>query len=88
MPGIKRDELEVTLEEGRLTISGERTLTKDEAVKSYVSERTPFEFRRSFELPSPVCHDAVTAKLNDGVLEVTIPKAPLPESQKIDIAIG
>lgn len=88
VPGIERDNLDVTLEDGRLTVAGSRTLPEDAQSRSFLSERGTTDFRRSFDLPSPVDADGVAASLTNGVLEVTVPKVPEPEPRRINIAVG
>ena len=88
VPGVDKEQLDITLEENRLTISGSRTLPEDEASRSFLRERGTRDFKRSFELPSPVDPDGVAARLTNGVLEVMVPKIPEPAPRRIDIAVS
>jgi len=75
LPGMKMEDINVSIEEGRLNISGERKMEKEEKGKDFVRvERAYGSFSRSFTLGIPVKEDEVKASYRDGVLEVTIPK--------------
>jgi HSP20 family protein len=87
VPGMKREDIELTLEENRLTIAGRRTLSSEEEARVHLSERGAVGFERAFELPASVVSEEVTASLADGVLEVKIPKVPEEEPRKIEITV-
>ena len=77
MPGTDKTSIKVNVEGRLLTISGQRTSvneTKDND-KVIRSERSMAQFVRSIELPGPVKTDAVDAKYDNGVLNITLPKA-------------
>ena len=75
IPGVKRDEIDIDFEAGRLSISGERVReTKDETASTHRSQRSFGSFHTSFALPAGVNGDKIDAKLKDGVLVVTVPK--------------
>lgn len=76
MPGVKPEEMEISLHHGVLTIKGERN-TENEVTESDFTrrERVRGTFYRQFNLPETADEDTVSAKSNDGVLEITIPKA-------------
>lgn len=86
LAGLKKEEIDLALEDNVLTISGER---KSEAEsgdgESYRRERVYGSFRRSLALPSPVKSDAVKAAYQDGVLSVTLPKAEEAKPRKIEL---
>jgi HSP20 family protein len=77
VPGFKADELEVSVEPRRLTITGKRETEKEEKKKgkTVYSERSAEKILRVVELPVEVNTEAVEAVLKDGVLEFTMPKA-------------
>ena len=87
MPGVKEEELDVSLNGNLLTISGKREADHhDEGDAYYAIERSYGSFARSFTMPESVDGAGVTADLKNGVLAVYIPKKP--EAQPRRIAIG
>jgi len=75
LPGVKKDDLEVTATETELTISGKTSEEKEEKRESYYRlERRSGQFSRTIDLPASIKPDEVKAKLADGILEVTAPK--------------
>jgi HSP20 family protein len=86
VPGVKPEELEVTLEEGLLTIKGERRMEEETSDRHYHRvERRYGAFRRSITLPSQVQADAIEAGYSDGVLQVVVPKAESAKPKKINV---
>jgi HSP20 family protein len=85
LPGIRRDGLDVNLDEGRLTIRGERPAR--EGVHLRRSERPHGRFVRSFSLPDAVDRHAITADYKDGVLTLHLPKRTEPKEQRVKIDI-
>jgi HSP20 family protein len=91
LPGFTKDEVDVTLEDGVLTIRGERkeeTKAKPTDKQPLHVERRWTRFERSFTLPAAVKEDAVQAALNDGVLTVTLDKREEVKPRKIQISAG
>jgi HSP20 family protein len=87
LPGVKEEDLEISLTGNRLTISGKREQEKHEQGDTYyTSERSYGTFSRAFTLPDGTDGDNVKAELKDGVLQVIVPKKP--EVQPRKIAIG
>ena len=88
MPGFKKDEIDITLENQTLTISGERQEKKDEEKKGehLLHERRYTRFLRSFTLPPTVNDQTVNAKLNEGVLTVTLDKREETKPRKISVS--
>src|SRR5204863_2788758 len=87
VPGLKRDSLEVNVEDGTLVINAERNepaWAKDARV--HRAERHYGRIHRAFRLPGDVGHDAIKAVYKDGVLDVTIGKRPEAKAVKIDVA--
>jgi HSP20 family protein len=88
LPGLKKENIDVSLHEGVLSISGER---KDEAkyedAQIHRSERFTGQFHRSITLPTLVKADAVTAHYQDGVLAITLPKAEEAKTKRIEVKI-
>lgn len=86
MPGMKKDEIEVNVENNVLTIRGERRFEAEVKKETYHRiERAYGKFTRSFTLPSRVQADAIKATYKDGILEVLIPKAEESKPKKISI---
>ncbi|PON32797.1 Small heat shock protein HSP [Parasponia andersonii] len=89
LPGLKKEEVKVEVEEGRvLQISGERSVEEEEkSDKWHRVERARGKFLRRFRLPENAKLDKVKASLDDGVLTVTVPKVPekKPEVKSIEI---
>ena len=86
VPGIKPEDIDVSLEDGVLTIKGERKHESKEEKEGYKRiERVRGTFFRRFTLPDTANQDAVTAKCNDGVLEVVIEKQERATPKKITV---
>lgn len=75
LPGVKEDEIEVAIDEGLLTIRGEKRVERsEERQNQHVVERLFGRFQRTLQLPFQPDADKVDARFANGVLEVTIPK--------------
>jgi HSP20 family protein len=86
LPGVKMDDLKVTLEDDMLSIQGERHITNDTSEEQYHRiERRYGAFRRSITLPAHVMADAVEASLEDGVLRILVPKAEEAKPKRIEV---
>ena len=88
IPGINPDEVELTAENGVLTIRGEKRSEMKEgedASRYHVIERSFGGFVRSFQLPQGLDESKIEATHHNGVLSVHIPKAALPQPRKIQI---
>jgi HSP20 family protein len=89
LPGVGIDDLEITFQDGLLTIQGERHLAKDSpAEKVHRAERRYGAFRRSITLPSHVKADAIEASAQDGVLHVLLPKVKEAHAKRIQVRAG
>jgi HSP20 family protein len=89
LPGIKPDQVEITFEDGLLTIQGERHFAHDSAEeKMHRAERYYGAFRRSITLPSHVEADKIEASTQDGVLQILVPKAPDVQAKRIRVRAG
>jgi len=76
LPGMKKKEVKVTLNDGVLEITGERTVENKEDNSTYHRrERSYGSFSRSFNLPETILEDKITASFKDGILSVEVPKA-------------
>jgi HSP20 family protein len=89
LPGVKLDDLTITLEDGLLTVQGERQFAQDAAEQQFHRvERRYGAFRRSITLPAHVVTDAVEATVEDGVLQILVPKAEQATPKRILIRPG
>ncbi len=89
LPGVKPEDLDISLEDGLLTVSGERQFTQESSDERYHRvERRYGAFRRSITLPSQVKADAIEASFDDGVLSITVPKAEEARPKKITVRAG
>jgi HSP20 family protein len=89
LPGLKREDIEVSLQDGALVISGERKVEeKQEGVEIHRQERFYGKFQRALTLPEPVAADKVKAQYTDGVLTVTLPKTEEAKPKQIDVSVN
>jgi HSP20 family protein len=89
LPGLKDEDVEVSLNGKMLTISGKREEEhKEEGEQYYSMERSYGSFARSFSLPDSVDGEHVSAELKNGVLTVNIPMRPEAQPKKIAISKG
>lgn len=86
LPGLKKDDIDVSIEDNVLTVSGERKFEQSEGEGTFRRvERSYGTFRRSFTLPRGVDSAKVEAKFEDGVLTLTLPKSEMAKSRKITV---
>ena len=89
LPGMKKEDISVTLHEGVLSITGERKEEKKaEEHGLYRSERFYGRFQRGITLPTTVAANKVKADYKDGVLTVTLPKTEEAKPRQIDVNIN
>lgn len=86
LPGINMKDIDVSVDENQLVIKGERKMEKEEKEKDYTRvERSYGSFYRRFDVGVPIKADQVKANYDDGVLEITIPKAEVKKAKKVAI---
>ena len=86
VPGVHKEDLDVRIENGVLTLHGERKEEKEvKEENAHLMERVYGSFTRSFSLPTTVDATKVTATYKDGVLEVTVPKVETAKPKKVEI---
>lgn len=88
LPGLPRDQIELALEDARLTIRGQRidrTASSGDVIHFHQVERGHGAFARTFEFGSKIDIEAVSADLTNGVLTVTLPKAAPVPVRKIEV---
>ena len=89
LPGVKPGDVEITFEDGLLTIQGERhSASYADGDKAHRVERRYGAFRRSITLPSHVEADKIEASAQDGVLQVLVPKAQEVQAKHIKVRAG
>lgn len=88
LPGVDKENVSVTLEQGVLTIRGEKRFEKEyDEEKTHRVECSYGSFVRSFSLPESVEEERVTARFKDGLLNLVIPKAASAKQKNIEINI-
>ena len=85
LPGLTEKDLELTATATTLALRGERKVEAPEGYSTHRSERSSFRFARTFELPAKVDSGRVEARLEHGVLTVTLPKAPEAQPKQISV---
>lgn len=89
IPGIKLEDIDIRLENGTLTISGERKFENEEKKGAYHRvERSYGSFQRAFALPDTVDVDKVDAHYENGVLRVTLPKKEIAKPRSIKVHVS
>ena len=88
LPGMKREDIDVSLHEGSLSISGERkSEQKHEDADVYRAERFFGRFQRTVTLPTPVAAEKVKAQYKDGILTIALPKTEEAKPKHIDVNV-
>ncbi len=85
LPGMRKEDIEISLHDGTLTIGGERKEENKNGEKAERSERYVGKFRRSITLPARVDSDKVSASYKDGILTATLPKAEEAKPKQIRV---
>ena len=86
LPGLKKDDISISIEDGYVTVSGKKETNKEEEGTSYyLKETRSGSFSRSFRLPGKVDKENVDATFKDGVLTVAMPLEKEAETKKIEI---
>lgn len=87
LPGMSKEDIDINLDNRRLTISGERKFEKEEEGKTFHRVETRYgSFNRSFQLPDNVDEESINAKYENGLLNITIDKAEDKVKKKIEIS--
>ena len=89
LPGIKPEDLDITMEDGLLTIQGERQFTQESSEQQFHRvERRYGAFRRSITLPAQVQAEQIEASFEDGVLQILVPKMEEAKPKRIQVRPG
>jgi HSP20 family protein len=86
MPGVRRENLEVTLEEGVLKVEGRLDFSGYDVLEPVYTEYNVGHYERSFALAEKVDQPNIGASLENGVLTLTLPKSPAAQPRRIDIS--
>ncbi|KTC83660.1 Hsp20/alpha crystallin family protein [Legionella cincinnatiensis] len=88
IPGVNKEDIQISLEHNVLTLRGERHFEKTEKKEGYTRvERAQGQFYRRFSLPQTADDAKISAKYKQGVLEISIPKKQTAVQKKIDITV-
>ena len=75
LPGVSQNEIDIRVEEGTLTIQGERKFVKESSEENYVQIERPYgTFRRTFSIPGTIDQESIKASYKDGVLRIILPR--------------
>ena len=85
MPGVKKDGLEISVENNELTIVGRRSLPAMEGALIHRESR-PENFRRAFEIDPSIDANKISAKIDQGLVTLTLPKAEQVKPRKITVS--
>jgi len=89
LPGLKPEDLDITMEDGLLTIQGERQFTSESSEQQFHRvERRYGAFRRSITLPAHVMAEGIQASFEGGVLQILVPKAEEAKPKRIQVRPG
>lgn len=88
IPGVKKEDVNVCIQDGMLTIQGERRQEKDEKGKKFHRVECSYgSFMRSFRVPEDADENKVKAEFKDGMISVTLPKSAKTKTKSINVAV-
>jgi HSP20 family protein len=85
MPGVDRDNIDVSVENGLLTVEGKINFNKYEGMQPVYSEYNIGPYRRTFRISSQVAQDKIRAEMRDGVITLVLPKAEEAKPRRIEV---
>jgi HSP20 family protein len=85
LPGLRKEDIDISLKDGVLSITGERKAAEQKEEQTHRSERFYGRFHRSITLPKPVDGEHVQAVYRDGVLTITLPKSEQAKPRQIQV---
>jgi HSP20 family protein len=85
MPGVDRDNINISVENGVLTVEGTINFGKYEGLQPVYSEYNVGPFRRSFRISSQIDQDNINAKMSDGVITLVLPKVEEAKPRRIEV---
>jgi len=86
MPGVSKEEIDVGIEDGVLTVEGRIDFSKYEGLQPVYSEYNVGPFRRIFRISSQIDQSGITAKLQDGIITLELPKAEAAKPRRIQVS--
>jgi HSP20 family protein len=86
LPNFKQDDVDIQISDGALTIQAERHEQDEDKRKKYVVRESSSSFYRRIQLPERADSDEVEAHMDNGILTVMVPLAPLPEPKKVIVS--
>ncbi|HVN94803.1 MAG TPA: Hsp20/alpha crystallin family protein [Syntrophorhabdaceae bacterium] len=88
LPGVKKEDIDVTLTEDTITISGEKKNEQEVKKKDYYHYESSYgSFSRTFNLPAKVQSDKAKTKIKDGILEIRIPKTEEAKKKEVKVKV-
>lgn len=89
IPGVKKEDVKVTIQDGMLTIQGERKQEKEEKGKKFHRVECSYgSFVRSFRVPDDADENKVKAEFKDGMINVTLPKSAKAKTKAINVSVS
>lgn len=85
LPNFRQDDVDIQIDNGALVISAERHEKEEDKKKKYVVRESSSSFYRRIQLPERADVDKIDARLDDGILTVSVPLTPLPEPKRVAI---
>ena len=86
MPGVSKDNVDINIENGLLTVEGRIDFRKYEGLRPVYSEYNVGPYRRSFRVHNQIDQDKIGAEMQDGIITVTLPKAEKAKPRRISVA--
>lgn len=87
LPGMNKEDIDISLENSRLTISGERSFEKEDKGKKFHRVESSYgSFERSFQLPDNIDAESISASYDDGLLNISIDKSEEEVKKQIEIS--
>ncbi len=86
MPGVNKENLEISLEGTELTIVGHKKVEEPQGTAVHFRESRPFAYRRVFELDPSIDTERISAHMEQGILKLTLPKGEKAKPKKIKVS--